>query len=131
MQSSKTTKKTAKPAAEVTAASEKKTVKEAAKTTRAPRAAKSDTAVSTTAAAKGHRKAASPISPAVSASVEQPRAMAATATASAVPVSSPVAEPTHEDIAVLAYSYFVARGYEHGYEKQDWERAVAALTQRS
>ena len=35
--------------------------------------------------------------------------------------------PTHEDIAKLAYSYWVARGYGHGSMHDDWLRAEREL----
>ena len=36
-------------------------------------------------------------------------------------------EPTNEEIAKLAYSYYVARGYQPGDQAQDWFRAVTEL----
>jgi hypothetical protein len=41
-----------------------------------------------------------------------------------------VALPQHsrEDVAKLAYSYWVARGYSHGQADEDWLRAEAELT---
>jgi DUF2934 family protein len=46
------------------------------------------------------------------------------------PVTAPVAslsQPTHEEIAVLAYSYWEARGYQGGTPEEDWLRAEAEL----
>lgn len=39
-------------------------------------------------------------------------------------------EPNHEDVAKLAYSYYVARGYQAGNQAEDWFRAVVELKQR-
>ncbi len=39
--------------------------------------------------------------------------------------------PTHEDIAALAHTYFVARGHQAGSEQEDWLRAEAELRNRS
>src|SRR5215467_8162128 len=36
-------------------------------------------------------------------------------------------QPTHEQIAVRAYSYYVARGLQDGYHEQDWLRAEQEL----
>jgi len=36
--------------------------------------------------------------------------------------------PEREQIAVLAYSYWEQRGYEHGYAEQDWLRAEQELS---
>ncbi|MBV8898126.1 MAG: DUF2934 domain-containing protein [Acidobacteriaceae bacterium] len=38
---------------------------------------------------------------------------------------------THEDIAALAHSYWVARGYAPGSPEQDWLRAERQLQARS
>jgi hypothetical protein len=40
------------------------------------------------------------------------------------------AEPTQEDVAKLAYSYYVARGYQPGNQADDWFRAVTELSAR-
>lgn len=39
--------------------------------------------------------------------------------------------PEREQIAVLAYSYWEQRGYEHGYAEQDWLRAEQELSKVS
>ena len=39
----------------------------------------------------------------------------------------PVYEPTHEEIAALAYSYWEARGYQGGSPEDDWLRAEQEL----
>ena len=46
-----------------------------------------------------------------------------------VPVAQP-AEPTQEEVAKLAYSYYVARGYQPGNPSEDWFRAVTELRAR-
>lgn len=40
--------------------------------------------------------------------------------------ASPVT-PSHEEIAVLAHSYWEQRGYQHGYAEHDWLRAEQNL----
>ena len=37
---------------------------------------------------------------------------------------------THEEIAKLAFSYWIARGYAHGSAEQDWLRAEQELSGR-
>jgi hypothetical protein len=47
--------------------------------------------------------------------------------------TAPVAtafEPSHDEVAGLAYSYYVARGYQPGDPAADWFRAVTELKQR-
>lgn len=36
-------------------------------------------------------------------------------------------EPTHAEIAERAHSYFVERGYQHGFHEHDWHRAEREL----
>lgn len=36
-------------------------------------------------------------------------------------------EDEQAQIAKLAYQYFVERGYQHGYDAEDWLRAEAAV----
>src|SRR3954464_4815360 len=45
-------------------------------------------------------------------------------------VTAPVAEPTYDQMAHLAYSYWEARGYQGGSEYEDWLRAVGELRSR-
>jgi hypothetical protein len=42
-------------------------------------------------------------------------------------VSTPAPEPTHDQIAALAYSYWVARDYQEGSAEEDWLRAEGEL----
>lgn len=42
----------------------------------------------------------------------------------------PVREVRQEDVAKLAYSYFLARGCEHGHAEEDWFRAERELKSR-
>jgi len=58
------------------------------------------------------------------------------ATSVAEPLAAPAPEPdtfvaayqpTHEDVAALAYSYWVARGYQGGTAEEDWLRAEREL----
>ena len=44
--------------------------------------------------------------------------------------SAPVAAPSREEIAVLAYSYWEARGYQGGSAEEDWLRAEQELSAR-
>ena len=44
------------------------------------------------------------------------------------PVKQRAVEPTNEEIAKLAYSYYVARGYQPGNQADDWFRAVSELS---
>ncbi len=44
-------------------------------------------------------------------------------------IAAPV-EPTGEEIAKLAYSYWEARGYQGGSQDEDWLRAVVELRRR-
>jgi len=68
----------------------------------------------------------------------------ATAKHSRAQIADPVIEPAeiaiaatafsedrHEEIAKLAYSFWEARGYEHGHENEDWLRAEAECLRRS
>ena len=45
-------------------------------------------------------------------------------------VAVPVSEPSNEEIARLAYSYWESRGYQGGSQEEDWYRAVQELRHR-
>ena len=40
---------------------------------------------------------------------------------------SAIATPTHDDVALLAYSYWETRGFQGGSPEQDWFRAESEL----
>ena len=147
-------KKTSKNANEAIVDEKNVVAPEATVKPRASRSSKSKKAASTeTAPAKNHRKAAVGAAsiPASEGSLiantlpevpEAPKAMTAAAgagsTISEAAVIDPVgvvavpengAGPQHsrEDVAKLAYSYWIARGYSHGYAEEDWLRAEAEL----
>ena len=42
--------------------------------------------------------------------------------------AAPLAYPTQEEIAILAYSYWEARGYQGGSPEEDWFRAAHELS---
>ena len=56
-----------------------------------------------------------------------------TVLAKPAPVPAPAAshEPTREEIALLAYSYWQARGYQNGDSAADWIRAEGELRARA
>ena len=63
-----------------------------------------------------------------------PKAKAAAKSAEAAGVPEAAAaivaasvQPTHQQIAELAHSYYVERGWRHGYHEQDWFRAERVL----
>jgi hypothetical protein len=50
-----------------------------------------------------------------------------------VGVMTPTAERqnvTHEHISRLAYSYWIARDYAHGFSEEDWHRAERELKEK-
>jgi hypothetical protein len=64
--------------------------------------------------------------------VPKAKAAAKSAAAAGVPeaavaISKASTRPTHQQIAELAHSYYVERGWKHGYHEQDWFRAEQAL----
>jgi hypothetical protein len=63
------------------------------------------------------------------------KAAAKSATAAGVPeaavaITNTVKRPTHEQIAVRAYSFFIERGWRHGNDEEDWLRAEQELLAR-
>jgi hypothetical protein len=52
------------------------------------------------------------------------------AVAVAAPTPAPAYEPSYDEVAKLAYSYYVARGYQSGDQASDWFRAIQELKQR-
>jgi hypothetical protein len=141
MPSSKTTKKTRQTKEEVPT-SEVVANPETAKL-RQPRATKAKAEPVEPSAAMRHRKAvAGKTEPKPAAeSVPQPKALAATA-AAAAPSSTPVvnsfpketATPallSDNEVAVLAYSYYAARGFQHGFAEEDWLRAEQVISSRT
>ena len=92
------------------------------------RLTKQDTGITSagSAAAPARRK---------SASAPRKRAIGASVTADAAEpaLAEPVVEfsPAHEEIASLAYAYWVERGYTSGSPEEDWLRAEAELRQRA
>jgi hypothetical protein len=60
------------------------------------------------------------------------RANRPTPSVAAMPETEPTQEaPSREQIAILAYSYWVARGYQGGSPEADWLRAEQELTGKS
>lgn len=97
-------------------------------TAEAPTAAeprkKASTAKPKTAAAATHKRTSASrttqVTTEVAAVVAEPVAIA--------PVKPVAATVTREQIAMLAYSYWEARGYQPGSPEEDWLRAERALT---
>jgi len=54
----------------------------------------------------------------------------AAAVVEAMPADPTYTEPTHEEIAALAYSYWEARGCVGGSQEEDWLRAEQELRSR-
>jgi hypothetical protein len=91
------------------------------------KAPKSKKTVVPVAAAVTHRHKETPV---VSFTVSTTTPVSASV---ATPVSAPVVapfEPSHDEVAKLAYSYYVARGYQSGDQSADWFRAVEELKAR-
>lgn len=93
------------------------------------RSSEPEIAVSPNAAAPAVRRKSAPArkkhTP-VSTAAEPVSAPAAEARAAAH-ADGCVYEPTREDIAALAYSYWVGRGYQGGSAEEDWLRAEREL----
>jgi hypothetical protein len=97
----------------------------AKKTVAAGNAEKKTKAVAKPKAAAAGTKAAAP----------KAKAAAKSATAAGVPeaavaITNTVKRPTHEQIAVRAYSFFIERGWRHGNDEEDWLRAEQELLAR-
>lgn len=113
MQSGKTSKQNrAKTPEKTVAATEPAPVDKAKRAVRTPRASAAKKPIEpVAAAAKSHRKAPKTIAEVQS----QPVFIART--------------PSDEEVAKLAYFYWVERNYAHGFAEQDWHRAVTVLSQ--
>jgi hypothetical protein len=140
MQSSKTSKKTLKIADDtIVPAPESGTALEGKSNTRTTRSSKpKKETVAESGPAKTHRKLSTPVvseavRPAVEPIVAKAKAAAAAARESAAPAASeqaapgPVRQISQEEIARLAHSYWVERGYTHGSSVEDWLRAEREL----
>lgn len=57
-----------------------------------------------------------------------PRAASVEIPVTVEPELSPAAPVTHEEIAALAYSFWVERGYQGGSPEEDWLRAEQQLS---
>jgi hypothetical protein len=90
-----------------------------------------DLVVSAAAAAPARRKAATAARKPLPAATKAPAVKVESV--SAVTVESVVTRysPTNEEIAALAYSYWVARGHQDGCPEEDWLRAERELSQRT
>jgi hypothetical protein len=137
MQSSKTPKKTSKisdkPA--VAAVSEPGAPTESIAKPRAARSSKKKMeSGEAQSAVKHHHKLTSPVVPESSSEMPAiaPKAFAAAAGASIVaPIADAPSRIVHQhEIAELAYSYWVARGYAPGSPEEDWLRAERTLNGR-
>jgi hypothetical protein len=118
MQFSKTSKKTRQNAEETAAVPEIAAQAEVNSNPRTTRSSKSKSSSPSETGAVKHRKSAS--KPA--AQTPEPATVAQTA----IPVPAK-REIKHEDIALLAHSYWVARGYAPGSPEQDWLEAEREL----
>ena len=118
MQFSKTSKKTRQIAEEKAAVPESATQAEVNSKPRATRSSPSKSSNPSETSAAKHRKSASkPGAPA-------PEPIAIAQADAPIPAKR---EIKHEDIALLAHSYWVARGYAAGSPEQDWLRAEREL----
>ena len=82
-----------------------------------------DVMVSAAAAAPARRKIAT--------APRNPRPAAATTPTAAVASVVALYAPAQEEIAALAYSYWVTRGYQGGCPQEDWLRAEQELHRRA
>jgi Protein of unknown function (DUF2934) len=128
MQFSKPSKKTRKIGEEPAVAAELAATGESSK----PRTTRSSQSKSSEASETGsikHRKAAT--KPAITEQAPaELKAAAAAAGVGSETSSAPEPVITHAEIAVLAHSYWVARGYAPGSPEQDWLRAEQELKAR-
>jgi hypothetical protein len=156
MQSNKASKKTRKNAEETAAAGpEIGAAAEKTAKPRASRSSKSKKPeVSDAVSANHHHKVSSPVAAEVASVETSPvaRTFAAAAAASSASPEAAIVDPagvvapaveisqsktpvtetaprsaTREEIAKLAHSYWVARGYAHGFAEEDWLRAEREL----
>jgi hypothetical protein len=126
MQLNKASKKTSKSAEKAAApVAEKPAVADVPKprATRSSKTKKSE-GIEMTSGKNLHK----PASPAiVTPQTETPNLTASTPHVEAKPITRPVAPVAIEEIAKLAYSYWVERGYAHGGAQEDWLRAEREL----
>lgn len=122
MQFIKRSKKTPKMSEETAAVPQSATEAESAKP-RSTRSSKSKPSETPETGSAKHRKATKP-----SAAAEVAAAPEAVKQENSDVTSKPAV--THEEIAALAHSYWVARGYAHGSPEQDWLRAERELQAR-
>ena len=128
MQSKKTSKTTSTNVDNGSVAATEKTV--TAEVSPKPRTLKSaqptKSEVAKPRAAKHHHKAVPVEKAAVPAGPESSTSLPEKA---AIAASGPITTPsvTHEQIAELAYSYWVSRGQRHGSSQEDWFRAEQEL----
>lgn len=82
--------------------------------------------------AKSRRKtgAAKPVSETTAAAKQHRGAAKKTPVAAAEPIAPAVQHVPHAEIATLAYSYWVQRGYQGGSAEEDWFRAEKQLVAR-
>jgi len=129
MQSTKTSNKTRKSVDDTAAAMpEVGTGAEKAVKPRTSRSSKTKKSEAAEAGTVKHHHKAIPSVVAESAVETEPIAKAAAAAAGAE-TSHIVRKASHEEIAKLAHSYWVTRGYTDGHAEEDWLRAERELTQ--
>jgi hypothetical protein len=132
MQLNKASKKTRNIAEETKASAPEKNA--AAEVTANPRSTRSSKTKKTETTETGpvkhhHNKSNSATSPdATPAQRTNGKAVAAAGAGSVI--LDPVGEVAQEEIAELAYSYWIARGHSHGGAEEDWLRAERELGQR-
>jgi hypothetical protein len=68
-----------------------------------------------------------PATPAINTNTQIETAKAAPRVEAKPVTAAPAKTATHEDIAKLAYSYWLERGGAHGFAEQDWLRAEREL----